>query len=160
MSGGPVFRTSAPPTTSSSSSGYHHFQTPPLPTSSLSLASLPPALSRCTCTTALCRLRDFFGTFPLPSTPVRFTRPEVHTLPTFPERRSSWPQRDGRSTTLPRSTTTTRSRSRTLSHSLALVVLPLAVPPRPPNGSSLALPPSSCLARTARRLSPFTSLPR
>lgn len=51
---------------------------------------------------------DFNGTFPITTTPVRFTRPEVHTLPTFPERRSSWPQRDGRSTTLPRSSTTTR----------------------------------------------------
>lgn len=49
------------------------------------------------------------------TTPVRFTRPEVHTLPTFPERRSSWPQRDGRSTTLPRSSTTTRSLAYSLS---------------------------------------------
>lgn len=51
---------------------------------------------------------DFNGTFPITTTPVRFTRPEVHTLPTFPERRSSWPQRDGRSTTFPRSSTITR----------------------------------------------------
>lgn len=59
---------------------------------------------------------DFNGTFPITTTPVRFTRPEVHTLPTFPERRSSWPQRDGRSTTFPRSSTTTRP---PLSHTLS-----------------------------------------
>lgn len=62
---------------------------------------------------------DFNGTFPITTTPVRFTRPEVHTLPTFPERRSSWPQRDGRSTTLPRSSTTTRP---PLSHTLSLYI--------------------------------------
>lgn len=68
---------------------------------------------------------DFNGTFPITTTPVRFTRPEVHTLPTFPERRSSWPQRDGRSTTLPRSSTTTRPPlSHTHSLSLYLSLFP------------------------------------
>lgn len=49
---------------------------------------------------------------------VRFTRPEVHALPTFPERRSSWPQRDGRSTTLSRSSTTAYTRSPSSSDSI------------------------------------------
>jgi len=67
---------------------------------------------------------DFNGTFPITTTPVRFTRPEVHTLPTFLERRSSWPQRDGRSTTLPRSSTTTRP---PLSHIHTLLSLCLSL---------------------------------
>lgn len=45
------------------------------------------------------RIGPSLCSFP-PFSLVRFTRPEVHALPTFPERRSSWPQRDGRSTTL------------------------------------------------------------
>lgn len=45
------------------------------------------------------RIGPSLYSFP-PFSLVRFTRPEVHALPTFPERRSSWPQRDGRSTTL------------------------------------------------------------
>lgn len=119
---------------------------------------------------------DFNGTFPITTTPVRFTRPEVHTLPTFPERRSSWPQRDGRSTTLPRSSTTTRpplSHTHSLFISLsvflsALMVVPSflfssspspAFPP-PPSLFAHPLPNRSSLShRQFPSSSPITSAP-
>lgn len=62
---------------------------------------------------------------------VRFTRPEVHALPTFPERRSSWPQRDGRSTTFSRTSTTTYTRL-LRPFSLYLPSLSRSLSPSPP----------------------------